>query len=383
MARAASLLMLLALAPTAGHATPRVPTDDGELLERVAAADDPVLRDLRVALAAKPDDPARVYAFVRRAIGAARATGDPRPIGQAEAALARLGGSREPGAEALRLRATLRQWRHDFEGAERDLERSLRLDARSPETWLAHALVMSVQGRPEETRRSCAALLPLGARLVATTCLALAAGLTGHAHEGRSALERELESAAPPDDQRRFSLETLADLALAEGDDAGGERYFVRALALPAPDVTLRAAYADLLLRAGRASEAKQALADATRSDVLLLRAWLAARALGDPAAELLEARLEQRFAALRARGEAVHQREEARFRLARGETSEALALARANFTRQREVEDARLLLEAARLAGDPDAAAPVAAWMRETGLVDARLALPAAAETR
>ena len=48
-----------------------------------------------------------------------------------------------------------------------------------------------------------------------------------------------------------------------------------------------------------------------------------------------------------------------------------ALALAQKNWEVQRAPWDARVLLEAARAAGDPQAAVPVIAFVRETHLED------------
>jgi hypothetical protein len=75
-----------------------------------------------------------------------------------------------------------------------------------------------------------------------------------------------------------------------------------------------------------------------------------------------------------RARGDRVHQREEARLLLALGkEPARALSLAREGFAAQREPWDARVLLLAALAARELGAAQPVLAFLREN-LVDAGL---------
>jgi hypothetical protein len=63
---------------------------------------------------------------------------------------------------------------------------------------------------------------------------------------------------------------------------------------------------------------------------------------------------LGERFDAARRRGDVVHRREEARYRLAlAGDAAGALALARDNWAVQREPADLRILADAARaLAG-------------------------------
>ena len=76
------------------------------------------------------------------------------------------------------------------------------------------------------------------------------------------------------------------------------------------------------------------------------------------------------RFAAAQARGDTTHQKEEARFALAvLGQAERALLLAQANYALQREVADARILLEAALAAHQPAAAAPVLQWMASSGV--------------
>jgi len=111
-------------------------------------------------------------------------------------------------------------------------------------------------------------------------------------------------------------------------------------------------------------------LKDKTRSDLLLLRLALAAKALDDPALKAWESELAARFDAARLRGDTVHQKEEARFALGvQGQAARALALAQENFAVQREPADARTLLEAALAAGQPAAAAPGLKWMADSGI--------------
>ena len=72
------------------------------------------------------------------------------------------------------------------------------------------------------------------------------------------------------------------------------------------------------------------------------------------------------RFAAARARGDSTHEKEEARFLLSlKGDASGALRLAQRNFAVQREPADARILLEAALAARQPQAAAPALQWLQ------------------
>ena len=79
---------------------------------------------------------------------------------------------------------------------------------------------------------------------------------------------------------------------------------------------------------------------------------------------------LQARFDAARARGDTSHRKEESRFALAlQGQADRALTLAHANYEQQREVADARILLEAALAARQRSAAQPVLQWMHDTGI--------------
>ncbi|HEX7837251.1 MAG TPA: hypothetical protein VF469_07295, partial [Kofleriaceae bacterium] len=55
-------------------------------------------------------------------------------------------------------------------------------------------------------------------------------------------------------------------------------------------------------------------------------------------------------------------------------DAARAVALAADNWRVQKELADARLLAETALAASDPDAAQPVIAWARATGVRDATL---------
>ena len=111
------------------------------------------------------------------------------------------------------------------------------------------------------------------------------------------------------------------------------------------------------------------------RSDLLLLRLVLAAKALQHPSLKAWQADLAARFDAARLRGDATHEKEESRFVLAvLGDAKRALELARRNYAVQREPADARTLLEAAIAAREPAAAEPVLQWMASSHIESAAL---------
>ena len=82
---------------------------------------------------------------------------------------------------------------------------------------------------------------------------------------------------------------------------------------------------------------------------------------------------LAARFDAARRRGDSLHRREEARFRLAiENDADAALALARDNWAVQREPADLRILIEAARAARNAAALKIASDWVAANRLEDA-----------
>jgi hypothetical protein len=379
-APAIALWLAIAGAFAPAGAEPFVPARDGEVLETLPlplGASAGALRRLRLELAARPRDLSVATRVARRYLELARAEGDPRFQGWAEGALAPWWAQQDPPGEVLLLRAAIRQSRHAFDDALADFAKLVARDPRNAQAWLGAALVHQARGDPHAGSRACAPLLRTAPELVAATCLAGAAGLTGRAPHAAGALRAALDAApdaAPA--ERAFALATLAELEARQGRGDAAERAFRDALdSTPrAPGVLAR--YADLLLDHGRAEAVVALLPGEPRDDGLLLRLAIAELRLGLASAGSHRRLLRARFEAARRRGEALHLGEEARFRLElESEVREALRLARENFSVQREPRDARSLLEAALAAGEPAAAEPALTWLRATGLQDVSIA--------
>ena len=380
--RFAPLLGVLLSVAGPALATPFVPVDPDQVLERLplAATDSKTreLQGLRRQLAERPDDLELALQVARRNLEIGRAEADPRHYGYVQAALAPWWNQSSPPPEVLVLRAVLRQNRHDFDGALADLRRALAANPRQPQAWLTQAVIRQVQGEPAEALRSCLALRWSANSLLLNTCLSGALGRSGQAEFAYASLRRALENAPEAAvEDRLWALTVLAETAEQRGDAAAAEAHFRDALALGRRDIYLLGAYADFLLDRNRPAEARELLRDEQRADNLLLRLALAERRLDDPAwrrhAELLEAR----FAAARERGDDTHVATEARLKLdLRQQPAAALELARRNWAQgQREPQDARLLLEAALAARQPDAAREVLHWLARVKLEDQRLA--------
>lgn len=376
------LLVGLTLWCNSATAAPYAPVADAEVLERLPiAAVDPAsrrLNDLQAQLKEQPADVGRAVKVAELFIAQGRSSGDPRFYGYAQAALQAWWERPDPPLAVRVLRATIRQHDHDFTAALADLDAAVAIDPNHAQAWLTRAVVLQVRGELTQAKESCLHLLQVAPPLVTSTCINNADSLRGQGQRSYQALRRMLsQTAGSADNQARaWALTVLAEIAARNGDGGAAEAHFRQALEVSPGDTYLLAAFADFLLDRGRALEVRDLLASRTDIDALLLRLTLAEQQLAAPESDEHVRSLVERFAAARLRGDAVHQREEARFLLSlRHQPGAALELARANWRVQREPSDARLLLEAALAAGDPSAAQPVLDYLRDNRLEDVQLA--------
>jgi len=379
------LLALLVAAALPVTAKPFVPDDDTAVLERLPEKSDPslaVLKRQRAALAQAPADPALAAPVARRAIEAARATGDPRFLGQAQAALAPWWTADDAPPAILVLRATLKQSTHDFDGARNDLDRIIAARPSDGQALLTRATVLTVQGRYADAERDCARLAAIAQELVAATCAAAPVSLSGDASGAYRTLMRAL-SRSPAADRglQAWAYALAAEIAARRGEYKDADAHFRTALALDRRDSYLLGAYADFLLDRQQAAEVVELLRNETTNDALFLRLVLAEARLAGRTPVVQSTfvahrdELAARFDAARRRGDIVHRREEARYVLSlEGDARRALALAQANWAVQREPADLRILAEAAKAAGDAIARSTADSWIAAHHLEDATL---------
>jgi predicted Zn-dependent protease len=359
-------------------AAPYIPSADEAVLERLPERSDPSLREikrLRLALDANPHDAALAVRLARRAIEAARETGDPRFLGQAQAALVPWWVQTDPPAAVLLLRATIRQSFHDFNGALADLDRLAVRNPADGQALLTRATVLAVIGKYDEARADCKRIVRLTIPLVVAGCLAGPESLSGQADNAYKSLTDTLARAPNADPGlREWALTLAAEISQRRGDAVLAETHFRAALNLDARDPYLQAAYADFLLDQRRPSEVVPLLKEGTRNDNLLLRLALAEARLPERRADfdVHRADLAARFDATRRRGDSLHRREEARYQLELArEPSAALKLARENWQVQREAADLRILVAAAVATGDSAALQDARRWVESHHLED------------
>lgn len=359
------------------HAAPYVPGSDDEVLEHLPfRPDDPAAREiseLRRQLAADPNNVRIALQLARSYFAQAGGQSDPRFAGYAQAALRPWWDLPQPPQAVLVMRATLRQYSHDFAGGLADIDRALQANPSDIDALSLRADINLVQGNLAASREDCARMAPYVTELTNAGCVLFIDGMSGRARASHDALQKELARAKDVSpDQQLWILTRLAEMAWRLNEPRVAEAHFRRALAMNIADGFLLAAYADFLIDYGRHPDVVKLLGDWTRADPLLLRLTLAEQALGAKSFAGHKAALEARYAAARLRGDTTHEQEESRFALAiLNRPEEALKLALNNWRLQREPRDARAVLEAALALRRTDAAQPVLAWMAQTGIED------------
>jgi len=364
--------LLVCLALRAVYATPHIPAGDAEVLAELppgtqhtsAGARELARNRLDVALPL-----ARFY------IARARASGDLRYLGYAQAALDPwLARTVSPNAAVLVLAATIQQSRHDFGAALATLAEALRLEPNDVQAWLTRATVLRVLGRYSEAASSCAHLASRADPALEMLCAQTLRALTGHLAAAYATL-RDLPPQSLPSAARAWRDSELGEMAVRLGDEAAAEHWFRDGLALSPDDLYLRTAWADLLLRQGRTTQVLQLLAGYESIEPALLRIVIAQSRRADPRAARSRTLLADAFAIEQQRGDGVHRREQARFLLdVEQRPDAALVAAQENWRVQREPDDALILLRCARAAQQPAAAAPVRQFLQQQGLQDVRL---------
>jgi tetratricopeptide (TPR) repeat protein len=368
---ACAALLAIAAGMGAATASPYVPDNDDEVLAHLPAGATHASAPIRRQADARLDVALPLAQFY---ISQARATGDLRFLGYAEAVLSRWRSQSPPNPAVLVLQATILQSRHSFEAALSELDEALRARPDDAQAWLTRATVLRVLGRYPEAGGACAQFARWADAGVSLICEQSIQGLTGHLEAAYATLAA-LSTQGMLDAERAWRGSELGEMAVRLGRDTDAERWFGDALAHSPNDFYVRAALADLLLRQHRSGEVLVLLQGQESIEPLLLRLAIAQKQLGNRALARSAELLQTAFATEAERGEPVHRREQARFLLeVQNRPQEALIVALANWAVQREPDDALVLVNAARAAGAPERAAPALEFARTQGLRDVRM---------
>jgi tetratricopeptide (TPR) repeat protein len=352
-------------------ASPHIPGSDTQVLAEVPAGARHTAIPAQTLTATRLDIALPLAQFD---ISRARATGDLRFLGYAEAILSPWMKQSAVAPEVLVLDATILQSRHAFGASLAILDRALQARPDDAQAWLTRATVLRVLGRYEEATASCGHLAVAADPAVTSLCLQGLRGLSGHLKDAYSIIS-SIPAPGLPLEVRGWRYSELGEMAERLGDDEAAEHWFHEGLQLTPEDFYMRLACADLLLRHQRDAETLQLLSGYESMEPMLLRVAIAHRNLHDDAGAKANARLSTAFEVEQQRGDSVHRREQARFLLdVDGQPAAALAAAQENWRVQREPDDILILLRAARAAHQVEAAQAALEFLRRTGLEDTRL---------
>jgi tetratricopeptide (TPR) repeat protein len=353
-------------------AAPHIPGNPDEVLTELPAGARYAARPAQMLMASRLDVALPLAKFD---LSRARATGDLRFLGYAEAALAPWMNRPVVAPQVLVLHATILQSRHAFDASLAELDRALAARPDDAQAWLTRATVLRVVGRYGEAMASCEHLSAAADPAITSLCTQSLRGLTGHLQEAYTAIASLPPQELPPE-ARAWRYSELGEMAGRLGNDAGAEHWLREGLQEAPQDFYMRSGLADLLLRQHRAPEALQLLDGFESMEPMLLRVAIAHQELHDGAGSRSEALLSSAFEVEQRRGDAVHRREQARFLLdVEHRPAAALAAAQENWRVQKEPDDLLILMRTAQAAHRSDAADAALEFMRRTGLEDRRLA--------
>ena len=377
--------IVLALVTAVAGATPRVPTEDSEVLEHVPARAE---LDRLAALHPGRSAPANLDAaltLARGYIDIGRRASDPRYIGYAQAILLPWLDVPNPPEQALVLQAITLQYLHKFDAALTLLNRALVLQPLDGQAWLTQASLLELRGDYASARRSCARLVRSADEVTALTCIASVDGRSGHLAASYATLgTAAATNPRLPPGVLGWILSVRAEMAERLGYDRHAEADLRAALALSPEDPYLRATYADLLLRLDRPREVILLLAGAEAQDPLLLRLAIAGRRAASADGPRWAAMYADRLRAAARDGDTTHRREEAMYMLeVLGDGPAALRAAAGNWTTQREPADVRVYVRAVLATGSAADRAVLSQWLVTTGFEDRTLRSTAPATLR
>jgi tetratricopeptide (TPR) repeat protein len=362
--------------PAAPFTAPYLPSSESDTLQDVPSTADPLvlrMQTLRAAFAAAPHDLTAAEQLANAYIDYSRQVGDAHYAGYAEAVIAPWVKAAAPPAAALITQATILQYRHQFSDARSLLKQAFELDPRSAQAWLILATLDMVQGDYPAADRDCAQVANNAGIETGLACFGSLRSYTGKAHQGMALLAQADTAVKRGSAGYRAWIEGLiAESAERLGDWPSAEAHYLNALKLQPQDNFLLVAYADFLLDRGRPREVLPLLADHTQSDTAFLRMALAQSLLRSDQLQRYTWIMAARFEALRLRGSEYFGREESRFALQlQHDPQLALDTALRNWQVQRAPWDARVVLEAALAAKQPQAAASVLEFLQKTQLED------------
>lgn len=323
----------------------------------------------------------RINAFMQEA----RTTGDMRYVSYAQKQLEQWLLESPDSENARLIDAQILQYNHQFDAAIETLKSLLSDYPENNKAWSLLANLQLLTGNYPSARDSCKRLLLISSLTDSVICQSNIMIRTGSLQTAYKLLEALLPGNTKlPVKQQLWLYTSLAEIKIQQGDNYTAEQYLGSAMQLAdnnkIHDSYLLRLYIDQLVindDFDKAYDITSVALEKNKNDTgLMIRSAVLAKALGNYTAfNNSKQALTQTFDVEKRRDQSRHLREHALFTLiVLDKPAEALTLAKQNWAKQKEAEDARILMKAAVLLDDKSLLRQVRASISKTGLVDHRL---------
>jgi len=372
--------LLCLLYTNSSHALPYVPDDATFILETLPKTLFSVRNEfsvLRHQVDTNPDDVEISTKLAGAYVSYAKRESDPRYIGYAQALLSKWWHQNPPPEPVHLLRADIKQYNHQFHDAIDDLTMLVKNHPNNSRAWMTLSAIHLLLGNINKATNSCHALARASNNASIALCLSNVLARTGQNNKAEKLLLTLTGHPSILDTElQQWIYTSLAEINIQKGDTVNAEHYFQDALAIDVRNTYLLRLYIDHLTSTGQQAKALGLIKHEKNDTALLIRATLLHRYFNEISHfERNKKILASRFSAEALRGTGIHLREQALFELAvMNNSPKALDLALNNWEIQREPEDARILLYAARAVISKPALIVIKTWIEKIGINDVRL---------
>lgn len=378
------LLAAAVLNSCSAGAAAYTPSSDDEVLERLPAGlRSSQWRQDRAALADDPENLSDSVSMARSYLETARTEGDSRFLGYAQSILAPWWNQSSPPVDVRMIRAEVFASAFEFDRAMAEMEAVLASEPAHGPALAGRIEVFLARGDVDGARRAFdlakTTMTPRAAVWVLSRCDRVSPRLP-EAVASAERLVSEMGSETGVG-ERYTMLAWLAELQMQQGRWNEASARFAALRPLGKRDVRVLALEADGLLDHGRPEDVVERLKGETAHDglaVRLLDAWIRRGKVDEAEAarrDDVRRQVEKRLSDRRARGDASALPEEVRYWVrVQPDGTKAVACAEELWSVRRTLEDARWIVEAARLGNHAALQKAVTDWMTRLGVQDARL---------
>lgn len=317
----------------------------------------------------------RLLLSLNNAVSFGKKKSEPRFIGLALTYIDRYLQTHPDDTQFMLLKADILQYDHKFDQAILLLNKIITLRSGFESARLMRANILQLQAHYQDALKDCYSLLGNSDPIVMMSCIAQIKGLIDEPKYVFKALSNLLKrDKNNPDPTLIWSYDILAQLCLQFGDKESAYVYYEYALSIAENNSLILTSYADLLIADSKFKQVQIILNKKKSNFSLLVRLAIAENKMQSASTSYRE-ELKSRIMIMHSMSDDTHAREIALYYLyIQQQADKALHYASRNWSAQKELIDARLLLESAIAANKKHAARPVIEWYEKNTIKDIRL---------